>query len=78
VSDGQGGLPDGRYDAFVIDASQLAEGRMHLELTVLAGDHKGEVVEVAAQGLRGDEIELLGMPATITVTDGVPHVRIDA
>jgi hypothetical protein len=69
-------MPDGAYDAFVIDAS--ADGAvMHLELTVIAGDLKGEVVTVAATGLDRDEIDLVGLPATITVTGGRPSVEIE-
>ncbi|MEZ5142287.1 MAG: hypothetical protein R2726_07165 [Acidimicrobiales bacterium] len=73
-------LDDGTYDAFVVDAHVLGEGserETHLELTVTDGAHKGEVVEITGRGLRGDELDLLGMPATITVVDGVPRVRID-
>jgi hypothetical protein len=78
-------LPDGTYDAFIVDATEVAadgsltEGRvMHLELTITSGKHKGEVLGVAARGLHGEEFELLGMPATLTITDGTPAVRIDA
>jgi hypothetical protein len=51
---------------------------VHLELAVVAGEHKGEIVEITATGLGASEIDLLGMPATITVRDGDPHVQIDA
>jgi hypothetical protein len=74
-------IPDGTYDAFVVDA---ATGRaddgtehMHLELTILSGEHKGHIVTLTATGLPGTEIDLMGMPATLTVTDGEPSVRID-
>jgi hypothetical protein len=75
-------LDDGSYDAFVVDAaSGVADdgtALMHLDLTILAGDHKGEIVSVSATGLPGTEIDLLGMPATITVAEGRPTVRIDS
>lgn len=76
-------LPDGTYDAFVVDATEHDPGTdptsrvVHLDLAITAGEHKGEVLAVSARGLEGDEIELLGMPATLTVTDGVPTVTID-
>ena len=70
------GLPDGRYDVFVVDAT--AEGDVvHLELTILAGDHKGDVVTVAASGIARDEIDLLGLPATLAVINGRPVVTIE-
>jgi hypothetical protein len=73
-------LPDGRYDAFVVDATAdtgRAPGAFHLELTIIAGDHKGEMVAVAATGLRRDEVDLLGVPATLVVVDGEPSVRLE-
>lgn len=51
--------------------------RWVLELTVLAGPHKGEVVTVRATGLRGDEVDLIGMPGTLTVENGEPSFRVD-
>jgi hypothetical protein len=69
-------LEDGTYDAFVIDATADG-GSLHMDLTILAGSHKGEVVSVTAVGLGLDELEALGMPATVTVTAGRPSVRID-
>ena len=73
-------LADGTYDAFVLDATvdDEATDKVSLDLTIVAGELKGEVVTVHAQGLGRAEFDLLGMPATITVTDGTPHVRIDA
>jgi hypothetical protein len=76
-----GVIPDGTYDAFVVDAeSGLGDDgieHMHLDLTILSGEQKGNVVSLTAAGLPGTEIDLMGMPATLTVTDGVPTVRID-
>lgn len=74
-------LADGIYDAFVVDATIEGEGPdrlVTLELTITMGEHKGEVVTVTATGMRGEEFDLMGMPATLTVTDGNPSVRIDA
>jgi hypothetical protein len=74
-------IPDGTYDAFVVDAEAgLADdgtGHMHLDLTILSGEQKGNLVSLTATGLPGTEIDLMGMPATLTVSDGVPTVRID-
>jgi hypothetical protein len=73
-------LPDGRYDAFVVDATADAAGApgtFHLELTIIAGDHKGEMVAVAATGLHRDEVDLLGVPAVLVVAGGEPSVRLE-
>jgi hypothetical protein len=69
-------LEDGTYDAFIVDAKPEGDG-LHLDLTILAGEHKGEVVSIRAAGLGVDELDALGMPATITVSEGRPAVRID-
>lgn len=73
-------ITDGTYDAFVVDVedTSTADDRCHvLELTILNGEHKGELVTVTARGLQRSDIDLLGMPATLTVTGGEPSVRID-
>ena len=73
-------LPDGRYDVFVVDATPVAgggDGAFRLELAIIAGGHKGEVVAVAATGLATNEIDLVGVPATLVVADGRPTVTLD-
>jgi hypothetical protein len=70
-------LDDGVYDIFVVNAETQPDGRTFLELTIVAGEHKGEVIEITATGLDRDELDLLGMPGSLTVADGAPHVQID-
>jgi hypothetical protein len=70
-------LDDGTYDAFVVEADDADDGGTSLELTITAGEHKGHVVALASATTLGDPIDLLGMPATLTVSLGVPSVRID-
>jgi hypothetical protein len=69
-------LADGTYDALVVDAESRTDGRLACELTVLAGPHKGDVVSVVAD-LAHDPVDLLGLPATIVVVDGRPHVTLE-
>ena len=38
---------------------------MRLDVTILAGAHKGEVVSVRADGLGVDPLDCLGMPGTL-------------
>ena len=69
-------LPDGTYDVFVVDAEAgEPAGALLLELTILAGDHKGEVVSMRADGLGVDELGALGTPGTLTVEAGEPSPR---
>ncbi len=70
-------LDDGSYDAFVVDAEATDDGGTLLELTITVGEHKGRVLSVASSQDLGDPIDLLGMPATITVAFGSPSIRID-
>ena len=74
-------LGDGTYDVFVVDATDtsLDDGTpaVHLELTVLAGEHKGEVVALTATGLGRSELDLLGSPGTLVVQAGAPVFALD-
>ena len=74
-------LPDGVHDALVIDAhdgtDDLGRPTQQIELTVVAGESKDLVVSVVTGDPLGDEIALIGMPATITVRAGEPSVVID-
>lgn len=70
-------LPDGTYDAIVVDADDGPDGGVRLELTVLAGEHKGRVLGMSGPAGDLDAVELLGVPATITVEGGSPKVRLE-
>lgn len=71
-------LEDGSYDAIVVDAEPgSAPGTVVLELAVAAGPHRGEVVAVTARDLGRDPIDLLAVPATISVTEGIPTLTLE-
>ena len=70
-------LDDGTYDAVVVDAADDDEGTVVMDLTILAGPHKGELVQVAARGLARDPLDLLAVPATLTVAGGTPSVSLE-
>jgi hypothetical protein len=71
-------LADGTYDTIVVDAEVSGDGAgLRLDLTILAGPHKGEVVSMLATGLDIDELEVLALPATLTVAAGEPSVVLD-
>ena len=69
-------LADGTYDVLVVDAEDRPGGRVACDVTVLAGDHKGDVVTIVTD-LAVDPIDLLAMPATLVVTDGEPGLALD-
>ena len=69
-------LADGSYDVLVIDAEQRAEGQIACEVTIVGGEHKGDVVTVVAV-LALDPLDLLGLPATLDVSAGEPHLTLE-
>lgn len=72
-------LEDGTYDVIVLDATDddADPGAVHLELAVVAGPHKGEVLAMTARGLEGDALDLLAVPGTVAVADGVPNLTLE-
>ena len=68
-------LDDGIYDVFVVGA-EPADGEVALSLTVTAGEHKSEVVELRRAGTALDAVRWIGLPGELTVVDGVPSVRL--
>ena len=65
-----------RRRRIVVDA-EAEGGAVRLDVTVLGGPHKGEVVVLRAAGLPGDPLDRLGVPVTLTVTAGAPRVAFD-
>lgn len=70
-------LPDGTYDALVLEARADDDGMLHLEVTLTTGEHKGEVVLIAGRFLGRSEIDLLAAPATLVIENGQPRLSID-
>jgi hypothetical protein len=69
-------LPDGEYDVLVVDATADGDA-LAIEITIISGEHKGDVVALRAHGLPVDELDLLGLPGTLHVDGGVPHFVVD-
>ena len=71
-------LVDGSYDVVVVDASEGAtEGDLTVELAVLGGPHKGEMVTITARGLDRDPLDLLASPGTLVVAAGAPRFVLE-
>lgn len=70
-------LGDGTYDVIVVDATSHDDGSRTVEVCVLAGDLKGEVVSLRTASLPGDDLDLLGLPGTLEVAAGTPALRLD-
>lgn len=72
-------LEDGTYDVFIVDANEDDEDAdvVHVTLTILDGTHKSDVIVLHARGLGRASIELFGLPGTLVVRDGAPHLELD-
>ena len=71
-------LADGTYEAIVIDATEgEAPGSLRIELAIAAGPHRGELFPLTATGIDRDPLDLLAVPATITVADGQPRLVLE-
>ncbi len=70
-------LPDGDYDVFVVDAEPVDDGTIRIEITVVSGDAKGEIVVLRGPVAGRDAIDLLGLPGTLVVAGGVPKLNLD-
>jgi hypothetical protein len=70
-------IGDGTYDVVVIDADEVGDDTLVLELVVSSGLHRGEIVRVNARGLGRTWVDVLGVAGTLVVTDGRPRVALD-
>lgn len=72
-------LEDGTYDVFIVDANEDDDDVdvVHVTLTILDGAHKSDVIVLHARGLGRDSIDLFGLPGTLVVRDGTPHLDLD-
>lgn len=70
-------IAPGTYDGVVVDAEEVGDDALSIEIALTSGEHKGTVVHV--RGPRGtrDAVAMLGLPVTLDVrADGI-GVRIE-
>jgi len=73
-------VPDGVYDVFIVDATPRPDDETRvsrLDIAIVAGEHKGAAFGLNVSDILGSDIDLMGMPATLTVRNGVPVVTLD-
>jgi hypothetical protein len=77
-------LPDGTYDAIVIEAEEVDGTDFRLELTITLGPHIGRVIALRGRHIDTtrhpaasdpDPLRFLGVPGTLIVRGGVPTFR---
>ena len=73
-------LADGTYEAFVLDAEEIADGgpgAVRVEVTITSGSSKGDVLVVTGNVGARSAIDLLGVPATLVVEAGEPRLDLE-
>jgi hypothetical protein len=77
-------LPDGTYDAIVIEADPLDGADFRLELTITLGPHVGRVIALRGRHVDTsrhpatadpDPLGFLGVPGVLIVRAGIPTFR---
>ena len=67
-------LPDGIYEVVVVDAQEGDDDTLHLDLAVVSGAQKGDVLRLSGPRRDRDATTLLGLPATVRVHEGAPRL----
>lgn len=67
----------GTYDGLVVDAEELDDDALSIEIALTSGPRKGDVVRV--RGPRGtrDALSILGLPVTLDVREDGIRVAIE-
>lgn len=68
-------LADGRYDAFVVWAERTDGGVLTLDLTIVSGEHKGDVLSITGGSQDSDPMALTGLPCTLVIEGGEPRIE---
>ena len=72
------GLDDGTYDVFVLEVvHDPSRASLQIELALVSGRRKGDVVRLRTQELGRDPLDLLGLPGTLVVSNGQPSLTFD-
>ena len=70
-------LEPGSYDGVVVDADELDDDAMSIEVALSSGPHKGATVRVRGPRAGRDPVQMLGLPVTLNVTEEGIGVRIE-
>jgi hypothetical protein len=70
-------LPDGVYDVMIVDVEAGDRQGVRVDVVITAGAHHGDVVSLRTSTMRRDPLGLLGLPASLRVSDGTPALEVD-
>jgi hypothetical protein len=68
---------DGIYDVVVVEAEEHSDDAIALQLAISSGPRRGDLVSITATGLGRSWMDLLALPATLTVSGGEPKLTFD-
>ena len=80
MADDRSVLPDGSYDVLVVDTTRHGDdGSLGVDVAIVVGPAKGQVVSLRTADLAGtDPLDLLALPATLTVRSGEPTLQLES
>jgi hypothetical protein len=71
---------DGTYDVVVIDVKISQDDARNafasIDVLITSGSRKGEVLALRMAREDDELLRLLGLPATLSIVDGVPRLRV--
>lgn len=70
-------LPDGVYDVMILDVEAAERQQARVDVVITAGSHRGEVVSLRMSPMQRDPLGLMGLPASLRVSDGTPALEMD-
>ena len=70
-------IEPGSYDGLVVDAEELDDDALSLEIALTSGPHKGAVVRIKGPRGRRDPLAVLGLPVTLDVRDDGIRISIE-
>ena len=70
-------IEPGSYDGLVVDAEEVDDDAIAMEIALTTGPHKGATVRVKGPRGRRDAVSILGLPVTLDVRDDGIRVAIE-
>jgi hypothetical protein len=70
-------LPDGVYDVMILDVEAAERQQARVDVVITAGSHRGEVVSLRTSRMQRDPLGLMGLPASLRMSDGTPALEMD-
>jgi len=70
-------IAPGIYDGLVVDAEDVDDRVVSMEIALTSGPHKGTTVHIRGPRSQRDALSLLGLPVTLDVREDGIRVRVE-